>query len=87
MNCQASRWISINCHDLSQGIYKHPKINFLTEKYRGYLDSKNMKKTYFTNSERSVTLNARLFRTIENLGVGGIERAVHHDGQDDREGH
>jgi hypothetical protein len=46
-----------------------------------------MKKTYFTNSERSVTLNARLFRTIENLGVGGIERAVHHDGQDDREGH
>ena len=72
---------------LSQNIRKHPKINFFAEKNRGFKDSKNKKKTYFTNSESSVTLRARLFRTFENLGVSGIERAVHHDGQDDREGH
>ena len=66
---------------------KASKDNFLAEKYRGVLDSKNTEKTYFTNSERSVTLNLRLFRTFENLGVGGIERAVHHDGQNDRERH
>jgi|GEM_PF-6303724 len=72
---------------LPQSIHRHPKINFLAEKYRCVLDSKNKKKTYFTNSERSVTLNARLFRTFENLGIGGIERAVHHNGQNDREGH
>lgn len=48
---------------------------------------KEPQNSIFLFNVRYVTLGVILFRTVENLGIGGVEGAVHYDGQDDRERH